>query len=245
MCMFIVLISPRVQQTAQFTPLVSELILIRSHLLWEEFSAFSAANAISQFSIFFVPPGTHHCWVDRGGLVWEVLPNTSTHEATSVIWRNWLLCHVLPFVSDRPLASISRCCTVIQGQWLVPLDATRQRHHICLAEAQTAVPSLGSQVLRPLNHDCWQLLTYWSVTEASSDETAVWLTNISFQFLYIKLSCSEVTLLLLELCCGIHLSCWNEMASRTARVWAVRHSLGFFCMEICHRIKMHWSRRDT
>ena len=50
--MFIVLISPRVQQTAQFTPLVSELTLIRSHLLWGEFSAFSAANAISQFSIF-------------------------------------------------------------------------------------------------------------------------------------------------------------------------------------------------
>ena len=50
--MFIVLISPWVQQTAQFTPLVSELSLIRSHLLWGEFSAFSAANAISQFSIF-------------------------------------------------------------------------------------------------------------------------------------------------------------------------------------------------
>ena len=45
--MFIVLISPRVQQTAQFTPLVSELTRIRSHLLWGEFSAFSAANAIS------------------------------------------------------------------------------------------------------------------------------------------------------------------------------------------------------
>ena len=50
--MFIVLISPWVQQTAQFTPLVSELSLIRSHLLWGEFSAFSADNAISQFSIF-------------------------------------------------------------------------------------------------------------------------------------------------------------------------------------------------
>ena len=38
--MFIVLISPRVQQTAQFTPLVSELTLIRSHLLWENSAHF-------------------------------------------------------------------------------------------------------------------------------------------------------------------------------------------------------------
>ena len=38
----------------------------------------------------------------------------------------------VPFVSDRPLASINRCFTVIQGQWLVPLDATRHCwHHIC------------------------------------------------------------------------------------------------------------------
>ena len=50
--MFIVLISPRIQQTAQITHLVSELSLIRFHLLWGEFRAFSAANAISQFSIF-------------------------------------------------------------------------------------------------------------------------------------------------------------------------------------------------
>ena len=70
--------SPWVQQTLQFTPLVLELSLIRSHLLWGEFSAFSAADAIHNFPIF-VPPGTHHCWVDRGGMVWEVLPNTSTH----------------------------------------------------------------------------------------------------------------------------------------------------------------------
>ena len=43
----------RVQQTAQFTPLVSELTLIRSHLLWGEFSAFSAANDISQCHFTF------------------------------------------------------------------------------------------------------------------------------------------------------------------------------------------------
>ena len=44
--------SPWVQQTLQFTPLVLELSLIRSHLLWGEFSAFSAADAIHNFSNF-------------------------------------------------------------------------------------------------------------------------------------------------------------------------------------------------
>ena len=46
------LISPRVQQTLQFTPLVWELSPIWSHLLWGEFSAFSAAKAIHNFSSF-------------------------------------------------------------------------------------------------------------------------------------------------------------------------------------------------
>ena len=62
------LISHRVQQTSQFTPLVLELSLVRSHLLWGELSAFSAAIAIHN-SPLFVPSGTHHCWVDRGGMI--------------------------------------------------------------------------------------------------------------------------------------------------------------------------------
>ena len=41
-----------VQQTLQFTPLVLELSLIQSHLLWGEFSACSAADAIHNFSNF-------------------------------------------------------------------------------------------------------------------------------------------------------------------------------------------------
>ena len=39
-------------QTLQFTLLVLELSLIRSHLLWGEFSAFSAADAIHNVSKF-------------------------------------------------------------------------------------------------------------------------------------------------------------------------------------------------
>ena len=41
-----------VQQTLQLTPLVLKLSLIWSHLLWGEFSAFSAADAIHNFSNF-------------------------------------------------------------------------------------------------------------------------------------------------------------------------------------------------
>ena len=50
------LISHRVQQTLQFTPLVLELSLVQSHLLWGEFSTISAAIAIHN-SPLFVPPG--------------------------------------------------------------------------------------------------------------------------------------------------------------------------------------------
>ena len=46
---------------------------------------------------------------------------------------------MLPFVSDRPLASINRSCSVIQGQWIGPLDATTQRHTIVLYALSKAV----------------------------------------------------------------------------------------------------------
>ena len=113
------LISHRVQHTSQFTPLVFELSLVRSHLLWREFSAFSAAIAIHN-SPLFVPPGTHHCWVDRGGMIWKACPtplhmagsvtravvtHPSTNQVrlclTSVIWRE--------LVTTRPCATMSTC----------------------------------------------------------------------------------------------------------------------------------------
>ena len=76
------LISHRVQQTSQFISLILELSLVRSHLLWGEFSTFSAAIAIHN-SPLFVPPGTHHCWVDRGGMIWKTCP-TPLHTAGSM-----------------------------------------------------------------------------------------------------------------------------------------------------------------
>ena len=78
------LISHWVQQTSQFTPLVLELSLVQFHLLWGEFSTFSAAIAIHN-SPLFIPSGTHHCWVDRGGMIWKACP-TPVHMAGSVTW---------------------------------------------------------------------------------------------------------------------------------------------------------------
>ena len=79
------LISPWVQQTSQFTPLVLELSLIQSRLLWGEFSVCPLCCSYSQ-SVqisFLVPPGTHHCWVNRGGMIREACP-TPVHMADSV-----------------------------------------------------------------------------------------------------------------------------------------------------------------
>ena len=85
-CLFIVWNPHWVQQTLQFTPLVLELFLIQSHLLWGEFSICTLCCSYSQslqFS-FLVPPGTHHCWVDRGGVIWEACP-TPLHMTVSGI----------------------------------------------------------------------------------------------------------------------------------------------------------------
>ena len=111
--------SPWVQQTLnlQFTPLVLELSLIRSHLLWGEFSAFSVANAIHNFSSFrstrypsLLDGQRQH---GRRGF----LPNTSTHELTSVIFGNWLIFHVLPLVWEI-VRRTNRLGTRLCGSWM-------------------------------------------------------------------------------------------------------------------------------
>ena len=68
--------SPSSSADLQFMPLVLELSLILFHLLWEEFSICALCCSYSQslqFS-FLVPPGTHYCWVDRGGVMREACP---------------------------------------------------------------------------------------------------------------------------------------------------------------------------
>ena len=117
MCTFIVWYQNEFShQTSQFTSLVLKLCLVQFHLLWGEFSAFSVPIAIHN-SPLFVPPGTHLCWVDRGGMVWKACPtplhmagsvtralinHSSTNRAqcclTSVIWRE--------LVTTRPGATI-------------------------------------------------------------------------------------------------------------------------------------------
>ena len=114
------LISHRVQQTSQFTPLVLELFLVRSHLLWGDFSAFSAAIAIHNSSLF-VPPGTHHCWVDRGGMICKACP-TPLHMADSMT-RAPAVTHpstnrarrCLTSVIWRELVTIRPCATKLAG----------------------------------------------------------------------------------------------------------------------------------
>ena len=73
------LISLLVQQTLQFTPLVWELFFTRSHLLWGELSAFSAANAIRNFPIF---RSTRYPSLlgEQRQYGMRSLPNTSTHD---------------------------------------------------------------------------------------------------------------------------------------------------------------------
>ena len=53
------------------TPLVLEYTLLQPNL-WGEFWPFSAGKAIDYNSAFFIPPGTHYCWLDRGSMDWEV-----------------------------------------------------------------------------------------------------------------------------------------------------------------------------
>ena len=74
--------------------------LMGSHLLWGEFWAFSAANAIHK-SPFFVSPGTHHCWVDRGGMIWEACPTPLRMAAVWLEHRSPI--HVLTRLSIAEL----------------------------------------------------------------------------------------------------------------------------------------------
>ena len=77
------LISYWVQQTSQFTPLVLEFSLILSRLLWGEFSAFSAADAIHNSPFFRstrypITVGWTEC-----STIWETCP-TPLHMASSM-----------------------------------------------------------------------------------------------------------------------------------------------------------------
>ena len=97
-----------------------------SHLLWGEFSAFSAANAVHNFFQFLfhqvpITAGwTEAVWYER------FLPNTYTHQLTSVIFGNWLIFHVLPLVWEV-VRRTNRLGTRLCGTWM----STWRRHFWC------------------------------------------------------------------------------------------------------------------
>ena len=122
------LISYRLQQTLQFTPLLLERSLMWSYLLWEEFSTFSAANAIHNFP-FCIAPGTHHCWVDRGGMIWKACP-TPLHMAGSVTQA--LITH--------PSSNRAWCCLTSVIWWEL-----------------VATPPCATTLLTTANHRYWWL----------------------------------------------------------------------------------------
>ena len=124
-----------VQQTLQFTPLVLKLSLIRFHLLWGEFSAFSAA--ITPFTIFSNFCSTRYPSL-LGGQRYERygmrgLPNTSTHQLTSVIFGNWLIYHVLSLVWE--IVGWTNCLKLAWGFVVheCPLGGTTYDAHISAA----------------------------------------------------------------------------------------------------------------
>ena len=85
MCIFIAWYPLEFSRLHNEHPLVLELSLIQSHLLWGEFSIWALCCNYSQslqFS-FRVPPSTHYCWVDRRDMIWEACP-APLHMAGSV-----------------------------------------------------------------------------------------------------------------------------------------------------------------
>ena len=96
--------SPWIQQTLQFTPLVLQFSLIWSHLLWAEFSAFSAANAIHKFPIFH---STSYPLLLGGQRQYGMrsLPDTSTHDQqweSNPRYPYYLRCLQITRVDIRP-----------------------------------------------------------------------------------------------------------------------------------------------
>ena len=76
------LISPWVQQTLQFTPLALELSLLYGLISSRENSAHFLQLMPFTIIQFFVPPCTHHSWVGRDSMEWEVCP-TPLHKTRS------------------------------------------------------------------------------------------------------------------------------------------------------------------
>ena len=85
-CLFIVWYPPlsSVDFTI-YTPGIGTLSYTASSPIWGEFSICALCCSYSQSLqlSFLVPLVTHHCWVDRGGMLWEACP-TPLHMVVGV-----------------------------------------------------------------------------------------------------------------------------------------------------------------
>ena len=141
--------SPWVQQTLQFTPLVLELSLIRSHLLWGEFSAFSATDAIHNFSNFH---STRYPSL-LGGQRRYGVRGFAQHLYTSINFGelgNWLIYNVLPLVWEivrRTNRLGTRLCGSCMSTWRCHFWCTivQPLLAVCLAVCGVALSPPGNE----------------------------------------------------------------------------------------------------
>ena len=138
-----------VQETLQFTLLVLELSLIQFHLLWGEFIAFSAANAIHSYSSFH---STRYP---------SLLGGQRRYGMRGFAWSkgNWLIYHVVPFVWEivgrTPRANRSSCHDFC-GSWNVHLEVPLLMHTlvqpllaVCPAVCDAAFSPRGNERRAP------------------------------------------------------------------------------------------------
>ena len=87
------------------------------------FAQFSAAIAHHYTSAIFAPPVTHHCWVDKGNMKWEVFPtlllmtNSENQTMDLLILSPWVSAswfkHILLVNTKGSASSHARTCDVL------------------------------------------------------------------------------------------------------------------------------------
>ena len=93
------------------------------------------------FTIFqiFVPSGTHHCWVDRGGMVWEVF---AQHLYTWINnWHPWYWNSLI----QSHLGRIQHLCT-FAADLAIRYNLVFSFHHVPITAGCTEVASFKRQL---------------------------------------------------------------------------------------------------
>ena len=158
---------------------------LQSHLLWGQFSICALCCSYSQslqFS-FLVPPGTHHCQVDWGSMIWETCPkplhmdgsmtrapvtDPNTIRArrclTSVIWRELLpLGHgyvsALSFILPHSIGWKTNNCSKKHIQYVTISESPCSKPHYCTLACYVAV-YLHVRLCRKWEHMVFHLWDY-------------------------------------------------------------------------------------